>query len=426
MRETLCGRRGGFYDRGMSGKWRGWLRGMLLGSVLLGVLPGVASVCGKTPPVVDNTFHEPQGFRQIKTRYYILHTDLPEEQLALIIPHVDHMGAVYANRLAALSAQKSDWKLPFYLFARQEDYLAAGGMPGTVGVFQGERLLAITGEHTTQASWHVIQHEAFHHFLHASLGGDIRAWINEGMAEYYGESLDTGDALVSGLVPMERVQQIRRVIRENGYRPLGELLAMSQRQWNNPILEENYDQAWSMVHFLTHGDGGRHLAGMLKYLQESARGMNPESCFRKDVGDAADIEAAWREYWMSYPEEDSRLGYAEVAVQTVASLLARTTMAQQKITSFVDLCRQAKEGTLRQPAGDAIPVELFLEYLSWAKDLGTWEINTAPSAKSNVNLEMISGAKIAAKYKIVRGKGIEIYYNTQEAPAGAAKRNRSR
>ena len=52
--------------------------------------------------------------------------------------------------------------------------------------------MAFAGEHITAYTWHTVQHEGFHQFAHAVIGGDIPTWLNEGLAEYFGEALFTG------------------------------------------------------------------------------------------------------------------------------------------------------------------------------------------------------------------------------------------
>ena len=62
-------------------------------------------------------------------------------------------------------------------------------------------LMAIAGEDTQRQTWHVVQHEGFHQFAHFVIRGELPTWLNEGIAEYFGESVFTGDGFVSGVIP---------------------------------------------------------------------------------------------------------------------------------------------------------------------------------------------------------------------------------
>ena len=43
--------------------------------------------------------------------------------------------------------------------------------------------------------WHVAQHEGFHQFAWSRFAEDLPVWVNEGMAEFFGESVIVGDTL---------------------------------------------------------------------------------------------------------------------------------------------------------------------------------------------------------------------------------------
>ena len=149
-------------------------------------------------------------------------------------------------------------RLPFYLFRKSEDYFAAGAPRGSAGVYMGSALMAIAGERVTQRTWHVVQHEGFHQFCDAVIGGNVPIWINEGLAEYFGEAIFTGDNFVSGVIPKWRLQRVRKQIQNKQFKSIQDMMLLGHRDWNAELDLANYDQAWSMAHFLAHGDDGRY------------------------------------------------------------------------------------------------------------------------------------------------------------------------
>ena len=122
-----------------------------------------------------------------------------------------------------------------------------------------------------------MQHEAFHQFAAAHRGTELPAWLNEGLAEYFGEGLFTGDAFVTGAVPAWRLARVKRSLAAGAFQPLPEFLSMTQAEWNekvtsNETLKAHYDQAWSLAQYLLHAGGGRHREGLVGFVKSLAAG----------------------------------------------------------------------------------------------------------------------------------------------------------
>ncbi|HMO25788.1 MAG TPA: hypothetical protein PKB10_05915, partial [Tepidisphaeraceae bacterium] len=158
------------------------------------------------------------GLKRHETRYYILYTDLSDEEAREAAVRMTKMAEEYADRtrdFAGAIRQKFD----FYLFRDKEAYYAAGGPRGSAGVFDGQSLKAIAGEQLTDQTWHAVQHEGFHQFAHYVIGNDnMPIWVNEGLAEYFGEAIFTGDGFVSGVMPGWRVRRIKSAMRNEQFK----------------------------------------------------------------------------------------------------------------------------------------------------------------------------------------------------------------
>src|SRR3954471_7786286 len=174
-----------------------------------------------------------------ETKYYTLFTDVPREQAQEAAVRMSRMAEEYHNRTSAFSGVIRS-KLPFYLFRSRENYIAAGGMKGTDGLFNGEALYAVAGERLTDRTWHVVQHEGFHQFAAAVIGGERPMWVNEGLAEYFGEAIFTGDGFVSGIIPQWRMKRLRDEIQQNKLMSIARMMSLSNAEWNGNIRIENY------------------------------------------------------------------------------------------------------------------------------------------------------------------------------------------
>ena len=127
-----------------------------------------------------------EGLTTYETPYYFMHTDLSGEAALEAAARMTKMAEEYHARTRDFSGDIRE-KLDFYLFKNPDDYMAAGGKPGSAGFFAGDRLLAIASNDIDGETWHVVQHEGFHQFAHAVIGGELPIWVNEGLADYFGE-----------------------------------------------------------------------------------------------------------------------------------------------------------------------------------------------------------------------------------------------
>jgi len=203
--------------------------------------------------------------QRYETKYYILFTDVPREQAQEVAVRMTKMAEEYHDRTRDFSGVIRN-KFPFYLYVHKEDYIAAGGLAGSSGLFAGDSLYAVAGEQLSDRTWHVVQHEGFHQFAAAVIGGDRPMWINEGLADYFGEALFTGDGFISGVVPDWRLKRVRDEITAGKFLPLERMMKLSGEEWNAHIVTVNYDHAWSLTHFLAHGDGGKYQKALASFM----------------------------------------------------------------------------------------------------------------------------------------------------------------
>ncbi len=314
--------------------------------------------------------------------YYVFHTDESRTMLQQIWLRMNFVAAAYQRRLHSIFGGQVTQKLPFYIFRHGSDYYRAGGMPGSAGVFlvdgRGQRLMAIGGTHISHQMWHVIQHEGFHQFTFAFLHRFLPPWANEGVAEYFGEGLFTGNSFVTGWIPPWRLARLKAEIRGHKLLSIHAMRTMSYRHWNDVLMGVNYDQAWSMIYFLAWADHHRFAKPFTRYLKLFRNGVPAEQAWDRVFGknDAA-FEKLWRKYWLSLPRNPTAILYAKVQTQTLENFLARATLQKQKFPTANQFFNCIKTGKLK---GFAIPNPLWLPpslekaAARRAPQLGRWKL----------------------------------------------------
>lgn len=341
---------------------------------------------------------EPQ-LNRFETKYYILHTDLDAEGVREAFLRLDCMVDEYVRRTRGFRGRINK-RLPFYLFVNPADYYAAGGWPGSAGLFQGDRLMAIAGPQLRAGNWHIVQHEGFHQFVDAVIKGDIPIWVNEGLAEYFGEALFTGDGYVSGVIPPYRLRRVKKQISEGNFKTIPEMMLLEHEAWKKAMAQANYDQAWSMVHFLAHGEDGKYQQRLIAFAQEVGRGLQWERAWLRHFGrDTEAFEARWREYWTELPDHPTADLYAETTVTIMTHHLARAASQKQTFDTAEAFFEAARAGRLKAHAQDWLPPSLLHGALAQIEDAGAWSLRKKGKQMSLV-CATLGGKTFTGRYKL--------------------------
>jgi len=339
----------------------------------------------------------------VQTRYYTIHSDLDPDTIREAALRLTRMVEVYMDRTKGFSGRVTT-RLPFYLFRRYEDYMAAGGLPGSTGVYTGEKLMATAGDHVTSRTWGLVQHEGFHQFVHVAMGGDIPVWVNEGLAEYFGEAYFTGDDMITGLIPPARLQSIKAMIDANNHKSIADMMTLDREAWNHAMKATYYDQAWSMVHFLAHGDGEKYQPKFNGFINDvSKKGMEWRRAWRENFGEDTDaFENAWRAYWLAQPENPSAHDYARATTATLTSFLARAVSQKQEFKDFDTFREAAEQGSLKTHNDDWLPLSLLKHALTNARYMGSWKLESQRGRPPTLVCTMEDGTKIVGSFQVRR------------------------
>ena len=367
----------------------------------------------------------PAGFREVSIARYLLYTDLNDEDLRSVEVRLDRLATEYDSRTREFSEAPSDKQMPFFLFSKKEDYYAAGGTRGSAGIFEGDRLMACLDGKADSRAWSTIQHEAFHQYAAVRLG-QLPIWVNEGMAEYFGHGIFTGDGFVCGVIPPWRLARVRAHLAANEFLTLGDMLRYTHEQWNERIESTNYDQAWAYIQFLAHGSGETDRPKLMKYIRDIGRRQDPVKAFRASLGELDEVQRRFTQWVADLPENPTLGLYGEASVATVTSFVARAAACQQVIRSIDELSSVAARRELRCADDDWLPVQMLQELLPFASQLGSWNIN--PGSRKQppaVVLRLRNGTVIRGMFTLNRGRVVDVRVESQ-SPAITSPSRRSR
>jgi len=390
-----------------------WLAGMFC----LGI--AVFSFAGTGPNAAP-----PPGFKNYDTRYYVIQTDLTGDDVRETAVRMTKMAEEYHARTIDFSGVISQ-RLPFMLFTRKQDYYAAGGMPKSAGVFDGSKLMAIAGDNLTGRTWHVVQHEGFHQFAHAVIRGDLPIWVNEGLAEYFGEAVFTGDSFIVGVIPHSRMMRIKAEMKEAGaFMRVSRMMSLSHEDWNSQMTINNYDQAWSMVHFLAHGEDGKYQKAFSGYMRDIGRGVQSQKAWQQNFGDADGFEERWRDFWTKLPANPTLNLYLRADVATLTSFLARATAQKQSFDTFKEFADAISAKEIKQNDADWIPPALSVDAIALTRKIGKWSLEKVVK-QPVVAMELDDGTRFTGSFQLRGSRVDRVMVDIDDTKVALAKADES-
>lgn len=346
---------------------------------------------------------QPSRLREYDTRYYELHTALPEEAVREATVRLNAMAELYHERCKGFSGVITR-KLPFFLYDNEGDYRAAGGPVNTAGVFNGRKLMAWTPGEPDERFWVTVQHEGFHQFVDSVIGGEIPIWVNEGLAEYFGAAVFTGDGFQTGCIPGSYLGAIKQMLERKQTISIAAMMRMGHGAWNHSVTSGqgvgNYVQAWSMVHFLAHADP-RYQKAFVGFINSVSKGTSWQLSWAQHFGanSERDFEERWRRYWDDMTMETSLRHYCEATVATATSFLARAVSQQQVFESWDAFAAAARSGQLKSHRDDWLPASLMQRSLKLTEKVGRWNIRKN-SGRYEVVCELPDGVKLVGTFQL--------------------------
>ena len=326
--------------------WSRWFRhglGLWLGLVLCAAAAAAPPRAAAAPPRAAAA-PPPAAGRQhrVSTDHYNVITDVSEGFTHLVAQHMEAIYKEYRRKLQGYDL-KVHGRFEVRVFARRADYDAAvpAKLKGSRGAFisRSRCLWSFKEGRTDEATFRTLYHEGFHQFMYSCMTLGSPVWVNEGLAEYFGESTWNGRGFSTGQVPGARLRRVQDAIEDRSHIPLRTLFAMENDRWLGNLREDpdraslQYSEAWSVVHFLLHARGGKYRARLLGYLRNISAGMEQERAFRESFGTKVEpFQRAWAQYVLDLvPSPDD---VCRGNMELVAFLALQTYGKPQRFTSI--------------------------------------------------------------------------------------------
>ena len=314
------------------------------------------------------------ALRTYQTRYYVIHTDLELDTVREAAARLTAMAEEYHRRTRGFAGVIRK-RLGFYLFSNKADYHAAGGPVGSAGVYTGKALMAMAPKKYGDNVWRIVQHEGFHQFAHTVISRRLPVWVDEGLAEYFGHGIWTGDGFVTGVIPPGRLKRVKTMISSGQVMPFMDILMMKRKTWNSHLEMRNYDQAWSMVQFLVHAEEGKYRKALGAFISDIAAHRPWKQAFVNRFGrNVTDFQKRYSEWWLSLSKAPTADLYDKAVVQTLTSFLARAFARGRKFAAAEEFFRLAGEEKLKADSKQWLPPSLLVKALAQASRLKEWSI----------------------------------------------------
>ncbi len=309
----------------------------------------------------------------VRTKYYLLHSDIEDPLLYDLGRRMDAMYAEYSRRLSDFDLRTDRKPLDVYLFQSKSDYtnFTAGKHQNTGGVFlpaQNQLVSYCDGQRDTLRR--TLQHEAFHQFAYKALGPHVPVWLNEGLAQLFEEAIWTGDGFLMQQVPPRRLRQIQSDLKNEKLLPFRTMIELTPDQWSANLAKDasagtvQYNQAWAMVHYMAYGEGGNNGLKLVEMLRALAQGQDSPAAFEQSFGhNLAAFHAGFDRYIAALQPtvESALIDHHEVLTDLCAQLAERGKSFNDvaELRKLVDANRYKLRYTRGQVTWTAEPGQFF-------------------------------------------------------------------
>ena len=359
------------------------------------IVPAGASIVSAAPIIPTDS------------KYYVIHSDLDSATVREASTRMTCMAEEYYERTKGMAAGQINRKFKFMLFSERTDYRAAGGPDGSIGVFLGSQpdhpLAALRLEDRPELLWHTIQHEGFHQFCTEVLGGGrqpLPIWLEEGLADYFGYAQFTGEDLVPGVIPPDRLAMVQQMMLSGRFRPLTKLMSISRTGWLGVADGVDYLEVWSLVHYLVHADDGKFRPVFERYIKATLQPNGPMPSLREMLGADEDLDKNWREWWLAQEPDATKDLYARAAATALCAYLGRANAQKQSPATVQDILTLVESKKLVLSDTDWLPPSLVNDIRRWIDINGTntkFEISKDPRSPQ-VMVTLSDGTKLVATY----------------------------
>jgi len=322
------------------------------------------------------------GLGRHESKHYVLFSNHSAKTNRDLLTRLERMFDLYRRQTAGYSKPITK-KLVVCVFDNREDFVAAGGHPKMPGIYRhGFGLMVINHSKSLETPFlHLVRHEGWHQYVHQAVAVGVPIWVDEGLAEYLGYGIWTGDGYVLKVIRPEAFYSLKGYVDSDQLAPLDEFLTRSSAAWltraGTPKGWGYYMQAWSLVYFLRHGDDGKHSKLLDSYLRNVRHGRG----LTKATEAITALNDDYHEWCRSLTRSKGYEHFYEAAVATLTSHLGRAHARGQRFASAADFLKAARQGKLKLPAAGSdqwLPPSLLKEGLWYLDEMNEAAVRAGP------------------------------------------------
>ncbi|MBI3858099.1 MAG: DUF1570 domain-containing protein, partial [Planctomycetes bacterium] len=240
--------------------------------------------------------------------HYVVMTDMSKEKTELYGSRLEAAYKFYVETFKDAFAEDAKRPKPrVAIFNTREAYLTYGELTlsnrqeWTLGYFHPlYKELLLFEDADQEATLQTLYHEAFHQFM-ALMVAKAPFWYNEGIAEFMGGIKIEVAKGQSKIVERARILDGRLKglkMSLNFALKFEDIMMQTPAQFYSGPVPFKYAQAWSMLHFMYEGSGGKHRPRIDAYFKKLKDGGTPREAFDAGFGDAnmKEFQDEWLEY----------------------------------------------------------------------------------------------------------------------------------
>jgi len=263
------------------------------------------ATAAKLPPFDAASFA-----RHVDTAHYAIASNASPEQTQRVAEVVEALHAAYAQFFGSiLPPRPAGARFQMALYRDRPDFQAHNTSRAWAEGFYRKPVCHAYFDSRGPSPVHWMLHEATHQLDTEWAGFPRTPWVEEGLASYFGTSRIADGVLRPGELdpdtyPLWWLEDLRLSgdrERDIAYRKLVPLRELIDND-GPPIpadVNRYYIGYWSLVHYLLHGDGGRHADAFRAMV---AHGGSLED-FERLVGPVDRVEAGWYAYLIARRDE---------------------------------------------------------------------------------------------------------------------------
>lgn len=248
---------------------------------------------------------KPGAWTEVTSPHFVVLSDGGERMARQAATEFETVRAAFGQRVQQL---RLDGETPTTIFALKSEssmkkllpafWAKRGGMRPS-GVFfhashgapgQGERKnYAVVRMDMDASNRHTVFHEYVHELIQLNYKRPLPAWLNEGIAEFYGNCEVSGLDVTVGRANPDTGFYLRR----HAMIPLPELLgpnAMPKAYGNAIYAHTFYQQSWLLTHYVIFGKGMGSGERLNQYVDLLQSGVNPMEGFVQTFGDLRTVQ----------------------------------------------------------------------------------------------------------------------------------------